>query len=138
MRSTLFVLLTLLLWGIAPILEKAGLARLEPVVALSVRSFAISLLLLGFLGFSGNLGQIGGADWRAVLLVVIGGVVGALLGQISYYQALKFGEVSRIVPLVGAFPLVTVLLSRVFLGEPLSAIKFVGAGLIVVGVLLVK
>lgn len=46
MKSFIFAFLTALCWGAAPILGKMGLAKLPPFLALSLRSFTISIILL--------------------------------------------------------------------------------------------
>ncbi|MCL6478466.1 MAG: DMT family transporter [Peptococcaceae bacterium] len=66
------------------------------------------------------------------------GIFASLLGHLAYYHALKLGEASRIVPVVAAFPLVTVAVGLLFLGEKLSWYKLVGASLIIAGILLIK
>ncbi|HHY05140.1 MAG TPA: EamA family transporter [Thermoanaerobacterales bacterium] len=45
------------------------------------------------------------------------GILSALIGQLFYYNALKYGEASKIVPICSSFPLITVILAIVFLNE---------------------
>lgn len=134
----LWSLVTALLWGTAPLIEKLGLSRVEPAVAMSVRSFTVSLLMLGFLGVSGQLGRLGQVDQRSLFFLALGGIVAGLLGQLTYFLALKRGFASAVVPVVGAYPLVTLLLAALLAGERVTLAKAAGALLIVTGVVLIK
>lgn len=139
MRSAFFWSgVTALLWGLAPFVEKLGLAKVEPVTAVALRSFTVSLALLAFLGFSGRLAGLTQVDPRSFLFLAAGGVLAGLLGQATYFQALKQGEPSAVVPVAGAYPLVTVVLAVLFLGERVTLLKVLGAALVVGGVVLIK
>lgn len=139
LETTILVLLTALLWGTAPLLERLGLTRLDTLTAVTVRSLSISLVLLVVALMSGRLPALLRVPPRAALFLALGGLFASLLGQYTYYAALRrSAEVSRIVPLVGAYPLVTLLVAAVFLGERLTALKVIGTALIVAGVFLLR
>lgn len=129
---------TALFWGLAPVVEKLGLAKVAPTVAMSVRSFTVSLLMLAYLGASGQLGRLGQVDLRSLAFIALGAVLAGLLGQLTYFLALKQGLTSSVVPVVGAYPLVAALLGFLFLGERVTLLKAAGALLIAVGVALVR
>jgi transporter family protein len=61
-----------------------------------------------------------GSSW-AFLTGVLGGV-----GNVAFYAALVRGKVSVIVPMTGLFPLVTVLMARLFLKEKVSVAQMIG------------
>jgi transporter family protein len=62
----------------------------------------------------------------------------AIGGLIAFYVAIGHGEVSRVVPITAAYPLVTLALSVVFLSEPVTVVRCVGTGLVIAGVALVS
>jgi transporter family protein len=64
------------------------------------------------------------------------GIVAGLLGMWSYFSAMKYWEASRVVPIVGAYPLFAFLFSLHLLGEQLTLQKGIGVILIVGGVIL--
>ncbi len=88
----------------------------------------------------------GTGHWKALLQVApleasflaLEGICAALLGQLAYYYALKFGDVSRVAPVVAAFPVVAMLLAFVVLGEQITATKVIAAVLITAGVVLLR
>ncbi len=64
------------------------------------------------------------------------GILASLLGHFAYYYALKYGEASKVVPLISAYPLITMAFGVLFLNETLSWQKIGGAVLIIFGLLL--
>ena len=57
-----------------------------------------------------------------------------LLSFVLFTQGMRHGELSVLYPLVALGYLWTVLWSKLFFGEPLTWAKFVGLGLILVGI----
>ena len=132
------MIITALLWGTTPILEKIGLARVDPLIGVTVRSIIVTagLLILTFvLGKGRALFQL---DVKSVVFFGASGVMAGLLGMWTYYTALKLEATSRIVPIAASYPLVTALLSALILGEGLTVPRLIGTGLIVSGIWLVK
>jgi len=129
---------TALLWGATPIIEKIGLARVDPLVGVTIRSFIVTvgLLLLTFLLGKGK--ELGSLDGKSILLFGLSGVMAGLLGMWTYYSALKVGATSKIVPIAASYPLVTTLLSVLILKEGVTFPRVIGTALIVIGIWLVK
>jgi transporter family protein len=132
------LIITALLWGTTPILEKIGLARVDPLIGVTVRSIIVTagLLILTFvLGKGRALFQL---DGKSLAFFGASGVMAGLLGMWTYYTALKLEATSRIVPIAASYPLVTAILSALILGEGLTLPRLIGTGLIVSGIWLVK
>ncbi len=69
----------------------------------------------------------------------VAGLLSALLYLIAmhyYYKAMNSGEVSRIVPILSVNPVVVLILATIFLGETHEPVKYLGIGLIMLGVLI--
>jgi bacterial/archaeal transporter family protein len=137
-KSYIFAILAMMLWGIAPIFGKLGLTQLEPLAALTLRSGLITVLLLIFVTLGGHWSGIVSASPRDMFFIGMEGLCAALLGQLAYYYALKYGEVSKVSPVVAAFPLVALMLAFVIVGEKITLGKVMGSAFIVVGILLLK
>ena len=69
---------------------------------------------------------------KEVSLAVASGVVMGL-GQAGFFGALDRGPVSAVVPLSALYPIVTIVLSLVFLKERLSVRQSLGIGLALLG-----
>ncbi|EAX48550.1 protein of unknown function DUF6, transmembrane [Thermosinus carboxydivorans Nor1] len=138
LKSFSFAVLALFCWGMAPLFGKLGLGGLEPLTALTIRSAVVTGLLALAVTAGGKWSAVLAAAPRDVLFVALEGVCAALLGQLAYYYALKYGEVGRVSPVVSAFPLVALILAAVFFGEKITAGKAAGAVLIVAGIILLR
>jgi len=132
------LIVTTLLWGTTPILEKIGLAKVDPLIGVTLRSTIVTagLLVLTFaMGKGKDLLQL---DAKSVTIFGASGVMAGLVAMWTYYTVLKIEPTSRIVPITASYPLVTALLSALILGEGLTLPRLIGTGLIVSGIWLVK
>ena len=138
-KTLLFALAASFFWGLGPIFAKMGLTRTDPTVALAFRSFVIGFILLFWAIATGHFGDVCSlATSKAGLLIAAEGICASLLGHLAFYYAIKSGEVSRMVPVVSSFPLITVILAILFLSEKLTPTKSIGAMLVVAGVVVIK
>jgi transporter family protein len=134
----LLLIVTALLWGTTPIIEKIGLARVDPLIGVTVRSAIVTagLLILAFLLGKGK--SLMEVDGKSFLIFGASGVMAGLLGMWTYYTVLKAEPTSKIVPIAACYPLVTVLLSALILKEGVTISRLIGTALIVSGIWLVK
>ena len=130
--------LAMLFWGLAPIFGKLGLASAPPLAALTIRSLVISAILLVIAAGTGQWKAMLQVPFREASFLALEGICAALLGQLAYYYALKFGDVSQVTPVVAAFPVVALLLAFAVLGEQITATKIVAAILITTGIVLLR
>jgi bacterial/archaeal transporter family protein len=134
----LLVVTAVLLWGATPILEKIGLAKVDPLVGITLRSTiaAVSLWILTLLlGRGKALIEAGG---KALVLFGVSGLLAGALGMWAFYAALKMEAASKIVPISASYPLVTALLSTLILREGVTLPRVIGTTLIVIGIWFVK
>jgi transporter family protein len=137
-QSFLFALLTAGFWGAATVLDKLALARLQPLVGVAARSLAVAIAASAALSVSmrGRAWQgVGASSW---FFIILSGIFSGLLGQWTYYKALKYAEAGRVVPIVGGYPLVAFLLAVLFLGESVTTQKLFGAIFVVAGIVLLR
>jgi transporter family protein len=134
----LLLFITALLWGTTPIIEKVGLARVDPLIGNTIRSSIVTaalLLLTLFLGKGKALLQV---DGKSLFLFGASGIMAGLLGMWTYFTVLKMEATSKIVPIAACYPLVTALLSILILKEGVTLSRVIGTALIVSGIWLVK
>jgi transporter family protein len=134
----LLLIVTTLLWGFTPILEKVALTKVDPLVGVTIRSALVTagLFVLTFLVGKGK--ALMEVDGRSFLLFGASGMMAGLLGMWTYYAALKMEATSKIVPIAASYPLVTALLSVLILREEVTLPRVVGTALIVIGIWFVK
>ena len=138
MQAIVFALLAMLSFGIGPIFSKLGLVKLEPFTALTIRSVTIAAIMLVTGLLTGKLAGVSQVSTRSALFIVGEGIFAALLGQLAYYYAIKLGDVTVVSPIAAGYPIITVLLAMLFLGEGLTVQNFLGAALIVAGVIVIQ
>ncbi|MDD5019133.1 MAG: GRP family sugar transporter [Candidatus Omnitrophica bacterium] len=139
MKSYYFALLTALVWGLVPVFEKIGLSRLTPAAGIFVRCLAVSsgaiVLLIARPQIIPELAQ---TPFRYIALIIFGGFTANFIGQLLFYNALKDGDVSRVTPIAGAYPLVAFLLGVLILGEGLTVMKVLGIVCVLLGIFLLR
>ena len=138
MGFLMFIILTIIFWGIAPLFGKMGLVKVEPVVGLALRTFIVSIALLVICLVTGKFAGLSQITMRDAFLISAEGICSSLLGHYTYYYALKLGDVSKVTPIISVYPVVTVFAAIMFLGEKFTWNKLVGLIVIIVGVILVK
>jgi transporter family protein len=118
-----------LCWGVVGLLQKLGTNRVS----------ARSLLVWLIVGFAALLpllwrdGSITGLGWRVLLVGLLGGAANGL-GSWALFEALERGaKASVAVPLTALYPLVTIVLARIFLAETLTFRQWIGIALAVAG-----
>ena len=131
-RSLGYPFLTAFLFGLAPVLRKAGLNHIpSPMVGMAISSLSGTVCLLACAGFF-PAGRRFSANRRGVGLYTISGTLFAL-GVYTYFAALEKGEVSIVVPLLFTHTLMLLVLVHFFLRQ----IERLGLGLVGGAILIV-
>jgi transporter family protein len=139
MKSYYFALMTALIWGIVPVFEKIGLSKLTPAAGIFVRCLAVSCgAVLLFIFKPGLVSELSKTSFKYIALIVAGGFTANFLGQLLFYHALKDADVSKVVPIAGAYPLISFVMGILILGEKLTITKSAGIGCILAGIVLLK
>lgn len=134
-----FALLAALSWGIAPVFGKSALSETQPWLALALRNFFVATVMFLWALLGGWLGEVGRLlASQGGLYVLAEGFFGALLGQLAYFYAIKYGEASRVVPIASSFPLFAFLLGLALLKERFDWYKVLGTALIVLGIIFLR
>ena len=123
-----WAILSIAFWGAWGTVSKIALTRArwaQVVLVYYVCSLAIAAVVL--------LSRSADASWtsRGVLYGILTGVAG-VVGIVSLYRSLDLAKASVVIPLTGMFPIVTAILSLVFLGERISVLQ--GAGIACAGI----
>ena len=133
-----YAILTSCLWGAIPFLEKTAITSMsDPFAAASIRSMGaiLGVFLLPLIS-PGTIKALGTTQPKAWLCLLLAGFIGSFIGQLTNLTALRHGEVSRVTPITGSWPLFACLIAFVFLGEPFSLKKLLAIVLVVGGVVL--
>ena len=139
MKAFYFAIMAAIVWGIVPILEKAGLAGIAPLSGLLIRSLGVIIGTGILVIFNNEAFRIAlKAEPRTIIFLMLGGFMASIVGQMFFYNALKTGEASKVVPIAGIYPLVAFLLGIMFLGESFTLAKAAGVLFVIVGLFLLR
>ncbi len=127
----LYALAAAICWSLAAVFYKKGIGA-GAIPAVLIRTFfAMLFLLVLFLIIRG-----GHFDFTLVgfLFLNIGGLFRLILGGAAYMKGLENISVSRFIPILFTFPLLTILLSAILLKETIREEVVIGTVLIVIGI----
>jgi transporter family protein len=138
-KAFVYALLAAIIWGLAPAFEKTGLrGRIDPYVGVMIRTIPIVILSIAGLFLLGKVEELAHIETRNIIFLVIGGLLAGFLGQLALYNALKAGEASIVVPISATYPLVTLIIAVLFLGESVTFTKVLGILLVISGITLLR
>jgi drug/metabolite transporter (DMT)-like permease len=127
----LYALAAAICWSFAAVFYKKGIGA-GAIPAVLIRTFfAMLFLLVLFIIIRG-----GHFDFTLVgfLFLNIGGLFRLILGGVAYMKGLENISVSRFIPILFTFPLLTILLSALLLKETIREEVVIGTVLIVFGI----
>lgn len=125
----------MLCWGIAPIFGKLGLYQVEPAAVLCLRTLMAATLVLGYLAGTKTFFQLGQIPLGLWFFIGAEAILATLVGDLAYFAALKYGNINNVTLIMSTSPLVTIILSAIFLGESITKFQLVGALMIVGGLI---
>jgi len=118
-----YALVTTIFWGIwgafIEIPEKAGFPATLGYVVWALTMIPCAVVALHIIGWKPE------TDRRSVLLGLAAGLLGAG-GQLLLFEALRMGPAYIVFPLISLFPVLTIVLSVIFLKERTNARQWIG------------
>jgi bacterial/archaeal transporter family protein len=132
MEWLLWAVLSALFAGATAILAKVGVAEINSNLATAIRTTVILLFswTIALVTTRGDqFWSIGKRTW--IFLILSGMATG--LSWLCYFRALQLGAISKVAPIDKLSVVVAMALAITFLGEKLSLREGIGAGLIVLG-----
>lgn len=136
--SIFLLLVTMVLWGSTPLIEKLGLKHVDPLMGIFIRSLVITVILFVFYLFSGRINELTKISVKNFSLFAASGIMAGLVAMWTYFYLLKEGMTSKIVPIAASYPLITAVLSILVLGEQVTLQRIIGIILTIIGIILVK
>lgn len=129
----LLILGATLLWATETIVAKKVLTRVSPLLVASARMTIGSILLLGFLGFSGRLVSVAGVSTLGWSITVLSGIL--LFGYVlAWYSALSKAPAVYVAALLVPATLITNILSIVLITRTITGTQLLSAALMAIGV----
>jgi transporter family protein len=130
----IYALLSALFAALTAIFAKVGVKGIDSDLATAIRTVIILIIAWGIALYKGSaehMGNLSKINW--IFLVLSGCATG--LSWIFYFKALQLGRVSQVAPVDKLSVALAIILSAVFLKEPLTLKTASGALLIIAGTL---
>lgn len=128
----IYALLSAFFAALTAILAKVGVENINSNLATAIRTTVILAFTWGIALCTVPLKSLTTISWHTMLFLVLSGfATGA--SWLFYFKALQLGDASKVAPVDKLSVAITILLSVVVLGEPLSCKTLVGGLLIVAG-----
>jgi transporter family protein len=131
-----FALLSALFAALTAIFAKAGLKNIDSDLATAIRTAIILLITWSIVFFkksANELPSLSKSNWIFLILSAIA----TGLSWLFYYRALQLGKASEVTIIDKGSLLLVILLSFLFLKEPITPKLLLGAGLVFAGMLVV-
>jgi len=129
-----YALLSAFFAAMTAILAKIGIKGISGNVATAVRTIVILFIAWSIVLFGGQLKEIKELNKRNLLFLVLSGVATGL-SWIFYFKALETGNVSKVAPIDKLSIVFVMILSFIFLHEPMNLQTLSGGILILAGAL---
>ena len=129
-----YALFSALFAALTAVFAKAGLKNVNSDLATAIRTLIILVITWGIAFFRNKVRELPGlstGNWIFLILSAVATGISWLL----YYKALQLGKVSEVSAIDKGSIVFAVLLSFVFLKEPITPKIAIGAGLILAGML---
>lgn len=128
----IYALLSALFAALTAIFAKVGIKGVNTDLATAIRTVVILILAWGIAIFRGGASTIHTLSRQNILFLCLSGIATGL-SWIFYFKALQLGEVSQVAPVDKMSVAIAIILSIIFLGEPLTIKTALGALLIIGG-----
>jgi transporter family protein len=128
----IYAILSAVFAALTAIFAKIGIKDVDTNLATAIRTVVILVLAWGIVLFKGGLLGISALHKTNWVFLIISGLATGL-SWIFYFKALQTGKVSMVAPIDKLSVAIAILLSVVFLKEPLTIKNAVGAALIIGG-----
>jgi len=130
----IYALLAAFFAALTAIFAKIGIKGVDTDLATAIRTVVILILAWGIAFFRGGAATMHTLTKQNILFLCLSGVATGL-SWIFYFKALQLGRVSQVAPVDKMSVAFALILSFIFLGEPMEAKTIVGAILIIGGTL---
>lgn len=118
----LYAFLSAFFAGIMAILAKIGIRDMDSNLATAIRTLVVVVLSWGIVFLFPAEQTLATIDSKSLLFLVLSGLATGA-SWLCYFKALQLGSVNQVTPVDKSSVLLTMILSFLFLGEPLSLLK---------------
>lgn len=128
----IYALLSALFAALTAIFAKLGVANVNSNLATGIRTIIILIMVWFIIMAKGEAKGISTLSKQNIVFLVISGIATGL-SWLFYFKALQLGDISQVAPVDKLSVAIVIVLSVIFLNETLTLKTAIGAGLIILG-----
>ena len=132
----IFALVSAFFAALTAILAKAGLKDVNSDLATAIRTAIILFIAWGIVFLKGNVNGITNLSKNNWLFLTLSAIATGI-SWLFYYKALQIGKASEVTAIDKGSIVFTILLSFLFLKEPMTPKLLIGSGLVFAGMLVI-
>ena len=129
-----WALLSAFFAAMTAILAKIGVAGVNPTLATAIRTTVVVVLAWGMASFTSSRSDLVALSPKTWFFLAASGLATGF-SWLCYFRALQLGDVSKVAPIDKLSVVLVLILAAIFLGERIRPVEMLGAGLIVLGAL---
>lgn len=118
--------------GIMSILAKIGIKDVDSNLATALRTIIVAIFAWLMVFITGSQNTISAIEAKSLVFLILSGLATGA-SWLCYFKALQIGDVNKVVPVDKSSTVLTMLLSMLFLGEGITALKVCAMALIGAG-----
>jgi drug/metabolite transporter (DMT)-like permease len=131
-------LASMMLTGVSTVIKKSQGKELKPIAILFIEAIVTGLSFFIIVAIQGELRAAFTVVWWVFLPLFTAAFLWIILGEITYLTSLEKIGVSKAYPISMTYPLLTYILSMIFLGEEFIWLKLIGIVLVIIGVIFIS
>ena len=138
MLGELLTILSAMIWALSSVFYKAGLKTMKPTTVNTIRPIVALFFLVGVIIITGDFKDISNLTTRDIIYIFLSTISGVVIGDLLYMFSLRTVGIARAYPISNTYPLFTILMARLFLGEIITFKLISGAILIIIAIFLIS
>jgi bacterial/archaeal transporter family protein len=115
----IYGLLSALFAALTTILAKVGIEGVNVNLATAIRTLVILIITWGIVWFEGSIQNLQQIPYKPIVFLILSGITTGL-SWLFYFKALQLGKASLVAPIDKSSVVLVLLLSAMFLGEPIT------------------
>lgn len=131
-----YVVLTIIFWGITPVIDKIAAVNCDASVAVLIRSLTVAVASLLLVTFNQTWSLVGQTSGKAIACLIAGGFFAGFAAIFTYMRAMQeVGDAGKVaVMTTSTAPFVAMALTILLLKEPVTSGKIIGTILVSAGI----
>lgn len=125
-------------WALSPIFYSRGLRQLSPVVGNVLRALPATIITFISTTLFLGLDKTFNLSMNAYIILLLSGVIGLGLGDLLYLLSIKRIGPSHSITITSTYPLITIVISFLFLGEHIALSVLAGTVFVVLGITIIS